>query len=232
MIENSSDQSSTAHPPDTEEGILKPIRAPKMSEPQSTLDKLATFILSYKEKIGEHSLVIGQALIEAKKLHTTHGDWLKWLSNNVKMSGRMAQYYMRLARNYSNPKTVSDLGMSKALALIAVPEADREQFINGTHEVDGVEKLTVEMTVRELRLVIQKEVKHNPSDETSVEDQELLNEVKLAQIQVDKLFGSLEQYFETSAVKEEISDKIYYISKKINDCVNLITTEILVEEAG
>ena len=229
--QNSFFSDHAAHPPDNEaaQKIFVPIRAP---DPEITLDELAVFILSHKEAVGKHSLEIGKALVKTKELHTTHGEWLKWLSNNVKMSGRMAQYYMRLAKNYSNPKTVADLGMSKALALIAVPEEKREEFINETHEVDGVEKLTVEMTVRELRLVIQKEVKRDSFDETSVEDQELLNEAKLAQIQIDKLFSSLEQYFGTSAVKEEISDRVYRISQKINECVNLTTPEILVEEAG
>lgn len=84
----------------------------------------------------------------------SHGDWLLWLETRVEFSERTAQNFMRLARRYSNPQTLADLGSSKALMLLAVPEEAREEFISVPHEVDGNEKTVADMSARELAQAI------------------------------------------------------------------------------
>lgn len=102
---------------------------------------------------GEAIITIGQRLIEAKAM-LKHGEWLPWLAEKVGYSERTAQGFMQLARTYSNPQLVADLGMRKALQLLALPESDREEFLSETHQVNGKEKTVIDMTSRELEKAI------------------------------------------------------------------------------
>ena len=110
-------------------------------------------ILDAKRAGGEAILTIGQRLAEAKAM-LGHGEWLPWLTERVEFSERSAQNFMRLARDWSNPQTLADLGASKALTLLALPEEERDEFISSVHVVDGEEKTTAEMSARELAQAI------------------------------------------------------------------------------
>ena len=81
---------------------------------------------------------IGRRLVEAKEL-LNHGEWLPWLKRETEFNERSAQRYMRVFEAYGkaqqclfgaemNATTLSDLPISKALALIAIPESEREDF--------------------------------------------------------------------------------------------------------
>jgi hypothetical protein len=71
----------------------------------------------------KHALTAGDILIEAKA-QLEHGQWLPWLKS-CGLSERTTQRYIRLARYRTtieaNPTTLSDLGISGALALLVVP---------------------------------------------------------------------------------------------------------------
>lgn len=81
---------------------------------------------------------IGRRLAEAKEL-LEHGEWLPWLEKETEFSDRSAARYMKLFEEYgasqqglfgpeTNSPTLSNLPISKALALLSVPESDREEF--------------------------------------------------------------------------------------------------------
>lgn len=106
-------------------------------------------ILAAKRAGGEAILTIGRGLIEAKAL-LSHGEWLPWLTERVEFSESTAQRFMRLARDWSNPSALTDLGATKALQLLALPESERDAFLRETHQVDGEEKTVIDMTSREL----------------------------------------------------------------------------------
>lgn len=99
---------------------------------------------------------IGRRLCEAKEM-LAHGEWLPWLSRETDFSERKAQQYMQAFREYgadqmwmfgpeTNTKTFADLPISKALALLSVPESEREAFA----EEVGAESLST----RELKAAI------------------------------------------------------------------------------
>ena len=117
------------------------------------IEDITAEILEAKRAGGEAILTIGRGLIEAKAL-LAHGEWLPWLTERVEFSERSAQNFMRLAREWSNPQTLADLGASKALALLALPAEERADFIASTHVVDGAEKTTEELSSRELAQAI------------------------------------------------------------------------------
>lgn len=99
------------------------------------IETITDEILDAKRTGGEAILTIGRCLIEAKDM-LPHGEWLPWLNERVELSERAAQRFMRLAREWSNPTTLSDLGASKALALLALPVEEREQFVEDHNVID------------------------------------------------------------------------------------------------
>ena len=130
--------------------------------------EIAAAIISRKETIVQSFLEIGNLLIEAKGQLTKHGGWMNWLDDEVGISYRMAERYMQLARAYANSTSVTDLGMTKALALLALPEAQRESFISEPHEVNGQQKTVSDMSVRGIRHVIHEKIKPVKTDNTAV----------------------------------------------------------------
>ena len=81
---------------------------------------------------------IGRRLVEAKEM-LNHGEWLPWLERETEFSNSSAQRYMKLFDEYgasqqglfgpeTNSPTLGNLPISKALALLSVPESDRIEF--------------------------------------------------------------------------------------------------------
>ena len=128
--------------------------APPVSvERPRDIEAITSEILDAKRAGGEAILTIGKGLMEAKAL-LSHGEWLPWLEERVEFSEKAAQRFMKLAREYSNPTALSDLGATKALMLLAIPSDSREEFISEPHLVNGEEKAVIDMTSRELEAAI------------------------------------------------------------------------------
>lgn len=79
----------------------------------------------------EHAIRAGELLIQAKE-GIAHGEWGKWLQDNVEVSERTAQAYMRTAKHKGelvDPKTqrVADLPLREALAQLAEPKHSADE---------------------------------------------------------------------------------------------------------
>ena len=129
---------------------LSGVLAPKEGR---DIEVITQEILDAKRRGGEAILTIGRCLTEAKQA-IPHGEWLPWLNERVEFSERTAQNFMRLAREWSNPQVLADLGAAKALTLLALPAEERESFIAENHVVGGEEKTVIDMTSRELEKAI------------------------------------------------------------------------------
>ena len=90
------------------------------------------------------AIEVGRRLVEAKEM-LNHGEWLPWLERETDFNERKAQRYMKIFNEYgaaqlglfgpeTNATTLSDLPISKALALLSLPESERESF---AEEVDA-----------------------------------------------------------------------------------------------
>ena len=110
-----------------------------------TIETITDDIVEAQRKGGEAVLTIGRCLIEAKGM-LPHGEWLPWLAEKVGYSEKTAQNFMRLAREFSNPQAIADLGATKALKLLALPADEREKFV-ADHNV-------IDMTTRQLEAAI------------------------------------------------------------------------------
>ena len=126
-----------------------------------TIEVITDEILDAKRTGGEAILTIGRCLIEAKDM-LPHGEWTNWLVDRVEFSERSAQRLMRLAREWSNPTTLSDLGASKALALLALPPEDRDQFV--------AENNVIDMSARQLEQAIkERDEAHKAAEQARAE---------------------------------------------------------------
>lgn len=177
-----------------ESGVVAPVR---------DIEAITTEILDAKRDGGESILRIGRGLIEAKAL-LSHGEWLPWLEERVDFSERAAQNFMRLAREYSNPQTLADLGASKALALLALPANEREEFLAGTHVVAGEEKTAAEMSARELAQAILEKGQAQADLRAAEEAREkMAQDMAIANARLSGLREDLEQAKEAEAAAAE-----------------------------
>ena len=103
-----------------------------------------------------YAVEIGRRLVEAKSV-LKHGEWGKWIAENVSFSQSAANSFMQLFEEYgsaqitlfgavSNSQTLGNLPYSKALALLAVPSEEREKFAEEVHAED--------ISVRDLKKAI------------------------------------------------------------------------------
>lgn len=123
------------------------IIAQTMARPDEgrTIEAITGEILDAQRQGGEAILTIGRCLNEAKNM-LPHGEWLPWLAEKVGYSEKTAQNFMRLAREFSNPQALADLGATKALKLLALPQEEREKFVEDHNVID--------MTTRQLEQAI------------------------------------------------------------------------------
>ena len=166
--------------------------AQTMAQPAEgrTIETITGEILDAQRKGGEAILTIGRCLNEAKDM-LPHGEWLPWLAEKVGYSEKTAQNFMRLAREFSNPQALADLGATKALKLLALPQDEREKFVE--------ENKVIDMTTRQLEQAIKdRDEARKAAEEAKVdaataeqarakmaEDMALLN-ARLAGIREDK----------------------------------------------
>lgn len=133
------------------------------------IETITAEILTLKVTAGDAILGIGQRLIEAKAL-LPHGEWLPWLNERVEFSERAARRFMQLARELTNRPALANLGATKALALLALPPEERDQFVSESHTVNGEEKTVIDMTSRELDQAIRERDEARVAAETAKAD--------------------------------------------------------------
>lgn len=144
------------------------LERPAPAEKRDT-ETIIAEVLNAQRVGGEATLAIGRGLIELKE-RLPHGEWLTCLSERFNYSERTAQRLMKIAREWSNPTAVSDLGARKAFAILSLPPDERDTFIAGTHLVNGKEKTVIDMTSRELEKAIRERDEARKAAETAQAD--------------------------------------------------------------
>lgn len=101
---------------------------------------------------------IGRRLKEAKEM-LPHGEWLPWLERETEFSTSSASRYIQAFDQYGaaqlglfGPETnfpaLGNLSITKALALLAVPEGEREQFAE-EHDVENMSTRELEQAIKD-----------------------------------------------------------------------------------
>lgn len=120
------------------------------------------------------AIEIGRRLTEAKAM-LEHGGWGEWLKNEVAFSKSTANNLMRIFEEYGDrqmclfgaeakSQSLRNLPYTKALKLLAVPEEEREEFLE-EHNVE-------EMSSRELEKIIKERDKAKEETEIALSEAE------------------------------------------------------------
>lgn len=153
---------------------------------------------------------IGKRLIEAKD-QLPHGEWGKWLKENVEYSQSTANNLMQIHVEYSsNSQAFGNLSYSKAVALLGIEAEDREAFLQ-ENDVD-------EMSTRELQKIVKE--KQKLEKEMAKREADATKEKSLLEKDIQDLKQQLETAQEQS-VQNEVSEKE----------INRLTQELAVAES-
>lgn len=172
-----------------------------------TLEKLGAEIRSLTVAATRMTLhfaiEIGRRLVDAKE-RAGHGGWAEWLKRETEFSQSTAGRFMKLFEEYGedqtaifgvveNSSTLTNLSMSNALALLALPESEREEF---AQEV-GAENMSARELERAIKEKNEAEARANEERERVKElDQELADtQGKLSDVEeeADRLRKELEE---------------------------------------
>lgn len=103
---------------------------------------------------------IGRRLEEAKSM-LPHGEWGRWLAEEVEFKQSTANNYMRIYREYAdgqitldgavaNSQTIGSLSYTKALKLLALPADEREDFAEA-HDVEGMSNRQLDDAIAQIK---------------------------------------------------------------------------------
>lgn len=187
-----------------------------------TPEQLGAEIRLYVDEGRRISLIcgieIGKRLVQAKEM-LDHGEWMPWLERETEFSSSSAQRYMKLYEEYgasqqglfgpeTNSPTLGNLPISKAFALLSVPESDREAF---AEEVDAehISVRELEEKIKELRAGIDEERKRgDEAIREKMEAEELLKtHEELLKSQDANLASAKAQIDELTKINKELKNK-------------------------
>ncbi|MBR2047110.1 MAG: DUF3102 domain-containing protein [Oscillospiraceae bacterium] len=98
---------------------------------------------------------MGKRMLEAKEL-CAHGQWdgyLAGLCEQLGVSQRTARNWMKLSKewnNQANLQSLANLTYTKAVKLLSLPEAEREEFVEA-HDVEAMSSRELEQAIRAQR---------------------------------------------------------------------------------
>lgn len=112
------------------------------SQTSANLESLTMEVNLLASQIAQNAVLIGRKLNEMKQL-LPHGEFMPYIEAHCGFKQRMANQFMRIAAEYTVETLPAGLGVSKVYELLALPAADREDFV-ASHDAES-------MTVRQLR---------------------------------------------------------------------------------
>lgn len=177
-----------------------------MNEIESqNIDQLTSEIVLLKHQTAQNIIEIGKRLNKAKEM-LPHGEWGKWLEQEVDFRRETASRFMRVAREFSNVTSISHLGTGKLFALLDVPQPEREEFIE-SNPVD-------EMTTRQLQQAIKekKELERQLQEEKNKPP-----EVKEKEVIPSDYESSKAKLKESEKKQEELKSKIEVLQSRVGD---------------
>ena len=194
---------------------------------------IATEINSIKDQTRKmvlfNSIEIGRRLAEAKSL-VPHGEWGKWLEEQVDYSKSTANNLMKIFEQYGNDQlslfgteaksqALGNLSYTQAVALLGVPEHEREAFIQ-ENDVENMSTRELQNAIKEKKDL---EKKLQETEERAEKDREakekLEAEKKVAAKKMEKLANDLKAA-EVSCSQEdvkELRDKIKSLEKQLKE---------------
>lgn len=125
---------------------------------QTVTAEIRTLQQTAQRMVLEYIIEIGRRLHEAKSM-LPHGEWGRWLKEEVSFSQSTAQNFMNIFDAYAadqitidgavaKSQALGNLSYTKALRLLALPEEEREEFVQ-EHDVEAMSSRELERAIRE-----------------------------------------------------------------------------------
>ena len=143
---------------DMNRGVIVPAAPAGVEQPRS-LDVVAAEIRTFTASMLNNIIEIGRRMCEAKAL-LPHGEFGNWIKENTGYSWSTANNFMKLFQEYGarqgslfgatleDAQTYGKLTYSQALALLALPSAEREEFVE-THDMENMSTRELKAAIRE-----------------------------------------------------------------------------------
>lgn len=143
---------------DMNRGAIVPAAPSGVEQPRS-LDVVAAEIRTFTASMLNNIIEIGRRMCEAKAL-LPHGEFGNWIKENTGYSWSTANNFMKLFQEYGarqgslfgatleDAQTYGKLTYSQALALLALPSAEREEFVE-THDMENMSTRELKAAIRE-----------------------------------------------------------------------------------
>jgi DNA repair exonuclease SbcCD ATPase subunit len=150
---------------------------------QRTPVLIAAEINSIKEQTQRmfllNSIEIGRRLVEVKSM-LPHGDWGNWLEESVDYSQRTATNLMKIFEQYGDSQlslfgsdaksqALANLSYTQAVALLGVPQDDREKFIKD-NDVENMSTRELQQAIKD-KQELERQLKESEKRTKEIEDQ-------------------------------------------------------------
>lgn len=157
---------------------------------------------------------IGNRLRELKDM-IGHGNWLTWCKESLGYSDRQARRYIEISEEYGNEKSAfsnwkmsSNLSISKAYSLLALPEEEVESFAEN-HDVENLTVKELEAEIKDWKqknedLKKEKENVQAEMETARKERETLLRQIDDGEVRRLELVEEIEELKERKADPEEI----------------------------
>lgn len=197
-----------------------------------------------------NSIEIGRRLIEAKSM-LSHGEWGEWLKKSVDYSQSTANNLMRIFNEYgsdqitlldnnSKSQALGNLSYTQAVALLGIPEEERETFVK-ENDIDNMSTRELQKAIKERDKALKEKEKalkslekaNELANKKEAEANKLLEEKQKIEIEMEKsekekaeLEKSISEIknqlskAETSGDNEEISKLQASLDETVNELIN------------
>ena len=182
-----------------------------------SLNEISSAIKKHAVEVGAHFIRIGLLLNQANA-KVEHGKWLKWLEQNTDLNRSVASRLMRIAKAFPNGTPVAQMGYSKALLLLDVPEDKRKNFIEKPQHVnfnDDHAKFVHQMSKRELQEVIRRDFKSKPNVKLRN-----LNNDKTKFKQLSKIISGLQERLNEDIDFTTLATELHELSVRLQEILD------------
>lgn len=136
-------------------------------------------IVQLKGQTAQNIIEIGKRLIEAKN-QVQHGQWLEWLRTKVSFSQQTANNFMRVAEEFPNYNSISNLSQTKIFALLNASQEVRNEIL----ERNDIGEISVNRLKEEIKKVTEENSKLKESNQVLLEDLDSAQRLAAEQPQV------------------------------------------------
>lgn len=176
---------------------------------------------------------IGKRLSQAKE-QVGHGNWEKWVGNNLGYSTRTAGRLIQVFNDYPNPTALSDLNMTQALALTTIKDEDERQDFIDSHEVEDMTTRQLQAEIKEYKAGL--EEKEKQLEESAAANKRLADKViELEQREPEIIEKEVipedykdlqDELKELMAYQKELENKLYELQKEPKEEVKEVIKEV------